>query len=89
MTEHSKQAALCPSCEAIAQSLAEAGPVNDTVLKRCPHNGVIAVASKRGGKITHWHLEGPLTDAEADAIGAKILAQFAAAGMQVHEVTRQ
>lgn len=50
---------------------------------------MIAVAAKRGGTIAHWHLEGPLSDAEADLVGAKILMMFAAAGMVDHTPTEQ
>jgi hypothetical protein len=89
MTTHVRQPALCADCLAVVEALAEAGPPNDRVIKRCPHNGVIAVAAKRGGSIMNWHLEGPLTDEQADVIGAKILAQFAAAGMVHHEITKQ
>lgn len=89
MTQHVPQARLCPDCETVAHALAEAGPPDDRVLKRCPHNRVIAVASKRGGTIVLWQLLGPLTDEQADVLGAKIFLDMAAAGMKVHEVTRQ
>jgi hypothetical protein len=89
MTNHAAQPALCADCLSIVHALAEAGPPDDRVIKRCPHNAVIAVVAKRGGTIVNWHLQGPLTDAEADVIGAKILAQFAAAGMVAHEITKQ
>jgi hypothetical protein len=92
MTTHAAQPALCADCLSVAQALAETGPPNDRVIKLCSHGAdgvVIAVAAKVGGTITHWHLEGPLSDAEADIVGAKILATFAAAGMVHHEITRQ
>jgi hypothetical protein len=89
MTNHAAQPALCADCLSIIHMLAEAGPPDDRVIKRCSHNGVIAVVAKRAGTIVNWHLEGPLTEAEADAIGAKILMQFAAAGMVGHEIKRQ
>jgi hypothetical protein len=89
MTTHTPPPQLCADCLSMVHALAETGPADDRVIKRCPHNGVIAVAAKRGGSIVNWHLEGPLTDAEADAIGAKILTQFAMAGMVAHEITKQ
>jgi hypothetical protein len=89
MSEHAKQPQLCPDCEAVAHALAEAGPPDDVVLKRCPHNAVIAVGSKQGKTLVHWHVEGPLTDEQADAVGARVLLAFAAAGMNVHEISRQ
>jgi hypothetical protein len=89
MTEHAPQPRLCPDCEAVAHALAEVGPPNDAVLKRCPHNAVIAVGSKRGKTLVHWHVEGPLTDEQADAVGARLLLIFGAAGMNVHDIARQ
>ena len=86
---HARQARLCPECETVAQALAESGPPNDVVFKRCPHNAVIAVASKAGGHIAHWNLQGPLTDEQADVVGARILLTLAAAGIKEHEITRQ
>jgi hypothetical protein len=73
----------------VAHALADAGPPNDCVLKRCTHNGVVAVGSKRGATIAHWHIEGPLSDEQADALGARLLLAFAAAGMVDHTSTRQ
>jgi hypothetical protein len=89
MTEHVPQPRLCPDCEAVAHALAEAGPPDDAVLKRCTHNAVIAVGSKRGKTLVHWHVEGPLTDEQADMVGARLLLALAAAGMNVHEIARQ
>ena len=89
MTDHAKQPQLCANCEAVAHALAEAGPPDDAVLKRCEHNAVVAVGSKRGKTLVHWHIEGPLTDKQADQLGARLLLMFEAAGMKVHEITRQ
>jgi hypothetical protein len=92
MMNHAAQPALCADCLNVAQALAETGPPNDRVIKLCSHGTggvVIAVAAKLGGTIMHWHLEGPLSDDQADVVGAKILAQFAAAGMVHHEITKQ
>jgi hypothetical protein len=89
VTQHAQQPRLCAECEAVAHALADAGPPNDHVLKRCTHNGVVAVAAKRGGIIMSWQCEGPLTDEQADALGARLLRAFAAAGMVDHTPTRQ
>jgi hypothetical protein len=89
MTQHAPQAQLCPDCETVAHALAEAGPPHDAVLKRCPHNAVIAVAHKRGGEIVRWQIEGPLTDKQADQLGVRLILTLAAAGMQLHDITRQ
>lgn len=89
MTQHAPQARLCPDCETVAHALAEAGPRDDKVIKRCPHNAVIAVGIKRGGVIVRWSIEGPLTDEEADVFGANLLLGYAAAGMKEHKITRQ
>jgi hypothetical protein len=89
MSKHVPQPRLCPDCEAVAHALAEAGPPDDAVLKRCPHNAVIAVGSKQGSALVHWHLEGPLTDEQADAVAARVLLALTAAGMKVHEITQQ
>lgn len=89
MTEHAPQPRLCDACEAVAITLAEANPHDQHVLKRCPHNGVVALGFKRGASIKSWQMEGPLTDAEADALGLKIMAMIAAAGMTTRGLTRQ
>jgi hypothetical protein len=92
MTQHVQQPRLCPECETAAHALAETGPPDDRVIKRCSHGGdgaVIAVAAKRGGAIVNWHLEGPLTEEQADILGDRILLAMAAAGMKVHDITRQ
>jgi hypothetical protein len=89
MTDHARQPQLCPDCEAVAHALAEAGPPNDAVLKRCTHNAVIAVGSKQGRTLVHWHVEGPLTDKQADQLTARLLLTFAAAGMRSHDIKRQ
>jgi hypothetical protein len=79
----------CADCLAIIHAIADAGPREDRVLQFCTHHGVLAVASKRAGEIVNWHLEGPLTDAEAGEVAARLHERFAAAGMKVHEITRQ
>jgi hypothetical protein len=89
MKNHAPPPQLCAHCLAIVHALADAGPLEDPVLKFCPHAAVIAVASRRAGAIHNWHLERPLTEAEAIEIAAKLHARFAAAGMKVHDVTRQ
>jgi hypothetical protein len=86
---HAPQPRLCPDCLAVAHALADAGPPDDRVLKRCPHTGAVAVAAKRGGAIVSWHMEGPLTDEQADVLGARLLLAFAAAGMVDHTPTEQ
>jgi hypothetical protein len=89
MTQHAPMPRLCPDCEVVAHALADAGPLNDMVFQPCPHNRVIAVGSKQGKTLVHWHVEGPLTDEQADNATARVLLALAAAGMKVHEVTRQ
>jgi hypothetical protein len=89
MTQHAPQPRLCDNCLAVAHSLAAVGKPDDRVLKRCPHTGTIAVGATRGGIIMSWHLEGPLTDAEADIVSARILGLFAHAGLSDNTPTRQ
>jgi hypothetical protein len=92
MTHHVQMPRLCDDCETTAQALAETSPPNDRVIKRCAHGTegvVIAVGAKRGGAIMNWHIEGPLTEEQADVLGARIVLGFSAAGMRVHEITRQ
>lgn len=89
MTKHAKQPSLCADCEATAVALAEANPHDRHVLKRCPHNGVVALGLQRGGTIKSWQMEGPLTDVEADALGVRIVAMIAATGMTTRGFTRQ
>jgi hypothetical protein len=92
MTNHVPQPQLCADCLNVAHALAETGPPSDRVIKRCSHGAdgvVIAVGSKIGGRICHWHCDGPMDEAQADVVGARILMQFAAAGMVGHDITRQ
>jgi hypothetical protein len=86
---HAEQPRLCPDCEAIAHAEAEAGPPDDAVIKRCLHNAVLAIGSKQGGTLVHWHIEGPLTDEQANTATVRVLMALAAAGMKVHDTTRQ
>jgi hypothetical protein len=85
MSKHVPQPQLCPDCEILAHALAESGPPNDTVLKRCMHNRTIAIASKRNGIIVNWIVEGPVTDQQAHALAAKLLS----GGAPVREFRRQ
>jgi hypothetical protein len=89
MTEHVPQPQLCPECESVAHAIADVGPPDDAVFKRCPHNRVLAVGSKQGKTLVHWHVEGPLTDEQADTAAARVLLALAAAGMKVHEISSQ
>jgi hypothetical protein len=85
MSKHAPQPRLCPDCEAVAHALAEAGPANDMVFKRCIHNAVIGLGSKVGKTLVSWQIEGPLTDQQADQLCARLLLAFEAAGMKVHD----
>jgi hypothetical protein len=89
MLKHVPQPRLCPDCEAIVHAKAEAGPPNDLVIQRCLHNAVFAVGTKQGGTLVHFHVEGPLTDEQANTATVRVLLAAAAAGMKVHEITRQ
>lgn len=89
MSDHVPQPRLCPDCEAVAHALAETSPPNDAVFKRCTHNAVIAVGSKQGKTLVHWHLEGPLTDEQADAVAARVLLALTASGMTAREIDQQ
>jgi hypothetical protein len=73
MTEHAKQPQLCADCETLAHALAESGPPNDPVIKRCTHNAAVAVASKRNGRIVHWYTSGPLSDDQAHKLAAAVI----------------
>jgi hypothetical protein len=67
--------------------LAEANPLDLHVLKRCLENAVIVLGFVRDGRIRAWQIEGPLTDEQAEATGARIMALMAAAGGTSHGVT--
>ena len=91
MTQHVQQPRLCAECETVAHALAETGPTLDRVIKRCSHGAdgvVIAVGAKRGGAIMNWQIEGPLTEEQADILGARMVHAMTAAGMKVHEIPR-
>lgn len=85
-TSHTKQPSLCADCEEIARALAESGPMNDPVIKRCRHNATVAIASKRNGIIVHWYVQGPLSDNQAHQVAAAFLS---ATDLSVHEVRHQ
>jgi hypothetical protein len=87
--KHAEQPRLCNECLSVAHSLAAIGKPDDRVIKRCPHNGVIAVGMTRGGIIRSWHAEGPLSDAQADAVGARLIDMFRRADMVDNTPTRQ
>jgi hypothetical protein len=93
MQNHVPLPSLCKACEARAYTLAEMGPPEDSVIKRCDCGGanqtVIAVASKSRGRIVHWHIEGPMSAEQARVLGAAILKTFANAGMQIHDLPTQ
>jgi hypothetical protein len=92
MIEHAHQPKLCAECETVAHALAETGPPDDRVIKRCWHDPagvVIGVAAKRGGQIVNWHVEGPMSESQADVVGAAIVATMVRSGMKVHEITKQ
>jgi hypothetical protein len=89
MTTHAEFPRLCRDCELEAQSLAESFTSDSHVLQVCRDNRVVAVGLQRNGKIRSWHMEGPgLTDAEIDALTARLLATFAQSGMKFHHRDR-
>jgi hypothetical protein len=92
MTHHVQMPRLCDDCETTAQALAETSPPNDRVIKRCAHGTegvVIAVGAKRGGAIMNWHIEGPLTEEQANVLMARMAIGMAAGGIKAREITRQ
>lgn len=89
MSKHAPQPQLCPDCEIEAQSFAEAGPAEDVVFQRCPHNWVIALASKNGARIVTWMIQGPIDPDNFDAFAIATVAQMLGRGMKIHEITRQ
>jgi len=81
MKTHAPQPRLCEACAARAHELATTTK-GQHVLKRCDHVAgvVIAVALVRHRQIASWHLEGPLSEQEAEVLAARLVAAFAAAG---------
>ncbi|MBA2410744.1 MAG: hypothetical protein H0V62_13620 [Gammaproteobacteria bacterium] len=76
MSDQSKQHAqlprLCADCEAVAHQRA-ATAMDNWVMTWCQHRRCLAVAFRRGGKISSWSLQGPLSDAEAQEHAKKII----------------
>jgi hypothetical protein len=92
MTHHVQQPRLCDDCETSAQALAETSEPHEAVIKGCPHGAegvVVAVAAKRGAAIVNWHLEGPLTEEQANVLMARMAIGMAAGGIKAREITRQ
>lgn len=72
-TPHAPLPRLCADCEAVAIQRA-ATAMDNWVMTWCPHRRCLAVAMLRGGHIASWQLQGPLGEAEAQQMAARVLA---------------
>jgi hypothetical protein len=80
--KHTPQPALCAACATRVHELAE-NTRGQHVLKRCDHDAagiVIAVALVGNRQIRSWHIEGPMSEREADTLAMRLATTFAAAG---------
>jgi hypothetical protein len=86
---HAPPPAPCEDCLALIHAVADTRPLEETAMKFCPHNGVLAVARRIAGAIVTWHLEGPLSNAEAIEVAETMQGILATEGLKVHEIATQ
>ena len=94
MTDHAAQPTLCQNCLDQIHAKAESCPLNDRVMQLCDHRpgpdcAIVAVGATQNHAIVHWHLEGPMSHAQATTVTLAILRQFDRAGMSLHKIQTQ